>query len=210
MMRVACVGVVLWIVALLPAPARPAGEDLALASTRLLAQRLARSGRAEVRVRATVEDPLTGAPRTIRGTLSLERPQFARLDFETGERLALRADGGEWLQPETRQLLVAGPKSTNELSQWWTVLLEERRVRFRETKVGPREYRLVPMDAEAGSEDGQRITLGADGLPSRLVVISGGAAPRTYHLSGWRFARPRGARAFTLEAPAGYETIRLH
>lgn len=208
-MRVAWWVVLLGFGALLPAPARPAREGPTLASTRLLAQRLARTGRAEARVRTTVEDPLTGAPRTIRGTLSFERPQFARLDFETGERLALRADGGEWLQPETKQLLIAGPESTNELSQWWTVLLEERRARFRETKVGPREYRLIPVEAEAGSQDGQRITLGADGLPSRIVVISGGAEPRTYHLNGWRFLRPRGARAFTLQAPAGYESVRL-
>jgi hypothetical protein len=192
-------------------PARSAPEFAAAppAATRTLVRRLHAAGRAEARVRASIPDPLTGRSRVVRGTLALELPQFARLDFESGERLTLRADGGEWLQPATRQLIRAGAESVGGILDWWGVLLPGGAEHWKESRIGPREFRLRAEDADSSDDEGQRVHLGADGLPDRIEVISGVAEPRRYDLSGWRFVRARGPVAFTLAAPAGFEIVRM-
>mgnify|MGYP001195749181 CR=1 FL=1 len=76
-----------------------------LASTRTLVAKLAGSGRGEARVTVSRGDPLGGPDRVDEGRLALEPPDRVRLDFgATGERIALRGDGGEWVQPATRPL----------------------------------------------------------------------------------------------------------
>jgi hypothetical protein len=190
-----------------PAPAAVPVSDSTLVSTRALIRRLHAAGRAVADVRATVADPLTGKTSTLRGTLALELPHAARLDFSTGERLTLRQNGGEWLQPELRQLIQAGPQSTGAILDWWGVLLEQSRARFSEIALGARAYRVQSRDD--GDGIAQRISLGADGLPAQIELETSGEAPRSYRLSGWRFTRPRGAAAFILVAPAGYDVVRM-
>lgn len=186
----------------------PAGGATArpLESTRALLARLARSGRAEATVALRREDPVSGGMRTWRGTLALERPGFARLDFPaTGEHLTLRNDGGDWLQPGPRQLLRAGPQSAGAAMRWWAALLDTGGV-FREEPLGNRGYRVLPRD---GGGPAQRVWLGPDGLPSRLEVTTEAGEVQRYELARWRFSRPRGRRAFVLSAPPGYETVEM-
>lgn len=91
---------------------------------RALAARLRERGRAEAVVSCISTDPLSGATRRARGRLALEPPDRARLDFvATGERITLRRDGGEWLQPATRQLLLLPAGRAAAALRWWAVLL---------------------------------------------------------------------------------------
>jgi hypothetical protein len=129
-----------------------------------------------------------------------------RLDLAgTGERLAARADGGEWLQPATKQLLRFGPRHAAPALRWWRVLLGDVGG-VRERRVAPRRYVLVQRD-EAGLADSATVTLDARGLPVRLELPGDGAP--AYRLSGWRFTRPRGPAGFRLAAPPGYEQVEL-
>jgi len=126
----------------------------------------------------------------------------------TGEKITLRGDGGEWLQPRTRQLLRISSERAAGALQWWRLLLPESRATFREDSLGPRKFRLEPIETSAAPI---RITarLDARGLPSELSVEGLGEAPITYRLSAWRFAAGRGAGAYKLQAPPGYEVVDL-
>lgn len=176
-----------------------------LAATRALLDRLHASGRAEAAVRTIRPDPLGEGTRVVTGRLALEPPRFARLDLSTGERLTLRADGGDWLQPAARQLVRAGARSAGAALAWWDVLLESGHERFRERAAGRRTFVLTPADSEAAGPT--RVTLGADGLPSAIEVEDAAGERVTWRLSGWRFVRPRGRAAFVLEAPPGVDVV---
>ncbi|HEY6866938.1 MAG TPA: hypothetical protein VI792_06760 [Candidatus Eisenbacteria bacterium] len=188
------------------APARPAAP---FQSTKVLLTRLRASGRAEAAIETTVEDLLGGPPRRVRGRLALELPHFARLDFEDGERLTLREDGGDWLQPRTRQLLRSGPRSAEAAMRWSALLLESGTGAFRERDLGGGGFELSPAGADSVAGERQRVWLDAKGLPARLEVGSPGANGRVYRLSGWRFTRAKGRAAFVLEAPKGIEVVDL-
>ena len=141
------------------------------------------------------------------GTLALEAPDRVRLDMSgTGERLVARGDGGEWLQPATKQLLRFGAGQASPALRWWRVLLGEA-AGVRERRIAPRRYVLV-QGAAAGFADSATVWLDARGLPARLD-LPGGDGVMTYRLSGWRFARARGPAGFRLTAPAGFETVDL-
>ena len=112
-------------VALVLAPGPVAGAQRPpLRSTERLLARLRAAGRAEAAVETAVEDLLSGTMRTVHGRLALELPHRARLDFPGGETLTLREDGGDWLQPHTRQLLRSGPRSAEAAMRWSALLLE--------------------------------------------------------------------------------------
>jgi hypothetical protein len=192
-------GVVVGMAPVREAPPRGAGV------ARVLMARLRATGRAEVSVRLARRDPLSGRTRVARGRLALELPRLASLTLENGERLTLREDGGDWLQPSLRQLVRAGPRSAEGALVWWGALLDPAGSGVREERVGPREYRLVPTRADGAPA--QVVELGPDGLPRRLRVEVSPGERVEYRLSGWRFGRPRGQAAFRLEAPAGFDVV---
>ena len=187
----------------LPGAASPAG----LQSSAKLARQLGAAGRAEVTLRYALPAVPGDAPREVRGALALEPPDRVRLDVAgSGERLVARGDGGEWLQPSTKQLLRFGADQVSPAFRWWRALLGDASL-VRERRVAEGRYVLVMKD-EAGDADSATVWLDAHGLPSRLDVGAGDGG-MTYRLSGWKFVAARGAAGFRLSAPAGYETIEL-
>lgn len=178
-----------------------------LRSTRELTSRLRAAGRAEAAVTTTVADPLTDQPHTVRGRLALELPRFARLDFQDGESLTLREDGGDWLQPRAQQLVRSGPRSAEAALRWSAALLETGAGRFHERALGGRGYELVPAGPD--SAERQRVWLGTNGLPARLEVTTASGEKREVRLSGWTFRKARGRSAFVLNAPPGCEVVDL-
>jgi hypothetical protein len=199
---------VLLALAVVACPATGA-EHPPLQSTRGLLARLRAAGRAEAALETTVEDLLSGRPRTVRGRLALELPHRARLDFPERESLTLREDGGDWLQPGTRQLLRSGPASAEAAMRWTAVLLESGTEDIRERPIGRRGFELSPAGADSAQGERQRVWLGVDGYPSRIEIVDAAGERRTYRLSGWRFVRARGRAAFVLSAPAGFEVVDL-
>lgn len=177
------------------------------ASGAALVRSLRGAGRAEATLRF-VTPSLPGRPvRTVHAILALEWPDRARMDVgATGERIVLRADGGEWLQPATRQLLVFKPGQAAAALGWWSVLLG-RDPLARERRVGGGRWRLER--GSPGTPDTvAEVTLDARGLPARLVLGEGEEAV-TYRLSGWHFGSARGGAGFHLTAPAGWEVVEL-
>jgi hypothetical protein len=173
-----------------------------------LARRLAASGRAVARFERVAGDPLTGRDVRLEGRLALEPPDRVLLEFgSTGERLALRGEGGEWLQPALEQLLVLGPERARAARVWWSVLAgeEARGISIRRE----RGRRFAVSATGHGETDGRAwLTLDGRGLPALLELDQDGARTR-YRFSGWRFTAPRGRRAFVIEAPPGFEVVRL-
>jgi hypothetical protein len=190
------------LVAGVPGAASAAG----LQASAKLAKELRAAGRAEVTLRYALPGVSGDAPHEVRGTLALEPPDRVRLDVAgTGERLVARSDGGEWLQPSTKQLLRFGSEQVSPAFRWWRVLLGDAGL-VRERRVAQGRYVLV-MKSDAGAADSATVWLDSRGLPSRLDVGAGDGG--TYRLSGWKFLAPRGAAGFRLSAPQGYETIDL-
>jgi hypothetical protein len=189
------------------ARAGPEAPTAPLVSTRSLLAKLRAAGRAEASVRLERRDPLSGRTTVVRGRLALELPHFARLDLGDGQRLTLREDGGDWLQPATRQLVRAGARSAAGLLAWWGALLDPRGGGLRERKTGLREYVLLAPGAEEATA--QRMELGADGLPRRVVVAPSPEESIEYRIVRWRFASPRGRAGFVLETPPGFELVEL-
>jgi outer membrane lipoprotein-sorting protein len=147
------------------------------------------------------------ASREVSGKLALEPPDRVRLDVTgTGERLVARGDGGEWLQPSTKQLLRFGAEQVSPAFRWWRALLGDAGL-VHERRAGSGRFVLVMKDEE-GTADSATVWLDSHGLPSKLEVGAGDGG-MTYRLSGWKFVAARGATAFRLSAPAGYETVDL-
>jgi len=193
--------VALALLAAAPAAAPGAG----LESSARLARELTASRRAVVAVHFTRPGFAGGAGRTLVGTLSLEAPDRVRLDLEgSGESLVARGDGGEWLLPSTKQLLRFGARAASPALRWWRVLLGDA-AGVRETRLGPGRYRLAQGEG-AGFADSATVVLDARGLPARIEV-AGPDGALAYRLSRWRFTTAKGAAAFRLAAPAGYETV---
>ena len=191
-----------------PVPATP------LECTRRLAAELKRSGRAEATLVWNVEGPPGVAASRRSGTLALEPPSLARLDVAaTGDRVTLRADGGEWLQPGLRQLIKLSPRHAGAAMRWWRLLAGGEGAR--ERRLGRGGYRLVvaagggPGTANRVEADSAEVWLDARGLPARLVLDDGAGGRQAYTLHGWRFTRAKGAAAFRLAAPVGIEVVEL-
>lgn len=183
-----------------------AGDALA---TRALRAALAAHHRMEAEVRVEDRDPVTGRVQVTRGTLALETPRLAALRFAaTGEALTLRDDGGEWLQPKLRQLVRAGPRSAAAGLRWWGVLADAA-LPVRERALGGGRFTLVPAAGDSSGIGEARVTLDAAGMPARLEIVEAGTPGKVFRLSRWKPARPRGARAFHLEPPKGFEVVEM-
>lgn len=173
---------------------------------RKLHEKLRGSGRAEVALRVTRPDPLGGNARVLHATLALEPPNRARLEIAaSGEKLTMRADGGEWLQPRAKQVLKLRPEHGALALQWWQALLDPG-VSWSERRLADGRWRVV-IRGEGGDADSTDVTMGADGLPSRLERT--GESGGSYRLSGWRFVRARGEASFRLAVPPGFEAVEL-
>ncbi len=179
-----------------------------LESTRALAAGLRQGGRAEVTLRWSAPGA-PGAPASrMRGALAIEPPDRARLDVaSTGERITLRADGGEWLQPGLHQLVLLRRRHSIAAIRWWRLLAGGEPAR--ERRLEPRTFRLVLDASGEMPADSAEVSLDPAGLPARLVLDDGAGGRQVYALSGWRFTRARGAAAFHVEAPPGTETVEL-
>lgn len=175
-----------------------------LESSRALVRSLAQRGRAEATLRYVVASAPGSAPRSVRATLALEPPDRARLDVPaTGEKITLRGDGGEWLQPSMKQLIKLRPRHAVAALQWWRVLLGDGAgVRERRLPLGG--YRLITTAGQADSAD---VWLDARGLPARLELPDGTGGRAVYRLAGWRFARARGEAGFRLTTPSGFVPV---
>ncbi len=187
-----------------PARAQAAGPR----ATAALARALASTGRAEATLRYEVELP-GGGVRVVHAALALEPPARARIDVPgSGERLVSRADGGEWLQPATRQLLRFRAQQAAAL-RWWRVLIDPGAPGHdvRERASGQGRWVLTLLSPHGAPTDSAEVWLDAHGLPARLVVPAGDPQGARYRLNGWRFTHPRGEAAFRLALPAGYEAV---
>lgn len=173
-----------------------------------LALRLSEAGRAEARIERRAPDPFGGVERRAIGRISLESPDRARLDFEsTRESVTLRANGGEWLQPELRQMIRFGPVSARVGLRWWNVMLGRSGVAFEERAIGSGRFLLLLSSAPGAPMDSAWVTIGGDRLPRLLEVAEVDGAHVFYRLDRWRFTTPRGASGFVLRAPDGFETV---
>jgi len=191
------------------APSVKAVESRApLESTHALAEGLRRGGRAEVTLAWTVPGPAGGAPVRMRGALALEPPDLARLDVAgSGERITLRADGGEWLQPALHQLVRLEPRHSVAAMRWWRLLAGGGGAS--ERRLGPRRYRLLVKAEHEAETDSADVVLDSRGLPSRLELDDGSPTRQVYVLAGWRFTRARGSATFRLTPPKGVETVEM-
>lgn len=176
------------------------------APTRVLATRLERSGRIEAMLRQIVPDPLGGPASERQGRLALERPGRIRLDYADGETVTLREDGGEWLQPRLRQMLVFGASGAGAMTTAWDVLLG-RTSASDVRSVGPSRWRMRPAQAGAGLPDSIEVELDGAGLPRRMIAWTGGESSVEFRLANWRSTRARGRAGFALVAPRGFEVI---
>jgi hypothetical protein len=190
------------------APERAEPPAPRLESTRALAAGLQRTGRAEVTLAWDIAGVAGGAPQRMRGALAVEPPDRARLDVaRTGERITLRADGGEWLQPSVHQLVILKPRHSVGAMRWWRLLAGG--VGATERKLATGRYRLVVPATPTADADSAEVGLGAGGLPEVLELDDGVGGRMVYRLSGWKFTPARGAAAFRITAPAGTETVEL-
>lgn len=180
------------------APALRAGTPLE--STRRLAAELKRAGRAEVTLSWSVGDGRNS------GTLALEPPSLARLDVgTTGEQVTLRADGGEWLQPELKQMVKLTPEHAGVAMRWWRLLAGGEVAR--EQKLGRGGYRLTV--GQGDDTDSAEVWLDARGFPARLVLGDAIGGRQDYTLRNWKFSRARGHTAFRIAVPPGVEVVEL-
>jgi hypothetical protein len=184
-------------------------------STRAIIARLHASGRAEASFRMRADDPLGGAPLAQPGTLALER-DGVRLEFAaSGERMTLRGDGGEWLQPEARQLIRLRPEHSASVARIWDLLIGNGTRWFAERALGARRFVLTPRAPVPGESapddlpDSVWVNVDARGLPARLELRNGDGGRIRFDVSGWRFARARGRSDFVLSAPPGYADVPL-
>lgn len=180
----------------------------ALESSRALLSSLRAKGRAEATLRYTLPGFPGDPVQEIRGTLALEPPDRARLDVATtGEVIAVRADGGDWLDPAAHQLVRLSPQRVAPALRWWRVLLGSGG-EVHERRESPGRWWLV-LPARAGAPgDSALVQLDARGLPARLELPSD-AGPTLFRISGWRFVAAKGAAGFRLALPPGTVEVRL-
>lgn len=178
-----------------------------LTASRTFVAKLEASGRASARFELLQSDPFGGRPRRQSGTLALEPPDRARLDFEGGESLAMRSEGGEWLQPALGQLLRMGPDQAAAARRWWSLLLPGGGEGFVEK---PLARNRVLVIAEGGADaDSAWVTLGADRLPAALRFRALDGEFAEVRFRRWTFVKARGRAAFTIPAPAGITVVDL-
>ena len=172
-----------------------------------LGARLRAAGHAECAFVRVSTDAFSGRRQQTRGRLALETPDRSRLEFlSTGERITLRGDGGEWLQPRLRQLIVFGPARASGARRWWQLLIDGSAPGIEASARGARE---ISLRASGGAgPDSARLELDGAGLPSRLVVPDGGDNVE-YRFARWSFGPAQGVSAFRQRAPSEYERVEL-
>jgi hypothetical protein len=181
-----------------------------LAATRVLVARLAAAGRGEAAVTLTRSDPMGGPAQVERGRIALEPPDRVRLDFPgSGERIAVRGDGGEWVQPAPRQMVRLKRAQIAWVAGLWEVFLRGGNNRLAERAGGARRFVLEPLEPDEGLPE--RITLHLDthGLPVALEMDEAAGGGVRYTFKAWRFSRPAGERAFVLKPPPGFAVVDL-
>lgn len=177
--------------------------------TRALVERLRASGRVEVKIERLALDPISGSTRAMRGILALEPPHRADIVFPaTGERITVRADGGEWLQPGLRQMIRLGAGDAAGITRWWDLLMDPAPGEFVARQLNAKRW-VVIAAARGDVADSAWITLASDGLPVRLEVAETPGALAIYRFREWAFLKPRGRNAFVIQPPPGYEVVRL-
>ncbi|MCE9627434.1 MAG: hypothetical protein K8R56_05920 [Candidatus Eisenbacteria bacterium] len=180
----------------------------ALESTHALLASLARSGRAEAMLSWSVPGPPGALSETMTGALALEPPDLARLDVRgTGERITLRGEGGEWSQPAMKQFIKLTPRHSVAAMRWWRLFVSGTGAT--ERKLAARRYRLTIDGTPQAAADSADVWLDARGLPSRLELADGMGGKQVYRLAAWRFAKPKGAAAFKLSPPPGFEVVEM-
>jgi len=167
------------------------------------------AGRAEVRIERRTFDVAAGAERMVRGRVALEPPALARVDFDGGESVTLREDGGEWLQPTLRQLVRLGPSRARSALGWCDVLLGPQTggIVQRDLKDG-RVLLLRPAEG-GGATDSAWATLDSSGQPSSLDFRAAEGELEHVRLRHWTMLAARGRDAFVLPASRGFEVIDL-
>jgi hypothetical protein len=182
-----------------PAPPRTA---------KVLVERLRESGRAEATFVRRHRDLFADADVEVHGKLVLEPPDRARLDFdETSERVTLRKDGGEWLQPQLEQMLRFEPERAWAALRWWRLFAGVGQADVRERPAG--DGGTVVRIGSGEAIDSAWVRLAKDGLPAEIRIVEAGDLPVTYALGGWRFAKPRGRDDFVIRPPKGYDVFDL-
>jgi hypothetical protein len=175
-----------------------------------LVRRLEASGRAEVALQREVIDPLSGGRRIVSGRLAIEPPDRVDVRFPAnGERIAIRGDGGEWLQPDLRQMIRLGPDRAASARRWWTALAGQSGAGVVARRLAADHFVIVGPASEDAGSDSASVWLDGAGLPTRLEVHEGESEPTVYRFSGWRFRKARGMPAFRITAPAEYEVVDL-
>lgn len=186
-------------------PASIRGGAERLRATRVLAERITASGRGEARVTLTREDAMGGPPRVDHGSVALEPPDRVRLEFtETGEKIAVRGDGGEWLQPHLRQMVRLRSEQAGAASWLWDLFLHGGRGRFAEREAGRGRYVLALRDERGAVPETLAVSVDVAGLPAALEVSDPSSGRSTYRFTAWKFTRARGRNAFVIRAPHGY------
>jgi outer membrane lipoprotein-sorting protein len=181
-----------------------------LAATRALVARLASAGRGEAAVTLTRSDPMGGPAQVERGRLALEPPDRARLDFPgSGERIAMRGDGGEWVQPATRQMVRLNRAQTASVAGLWELFLHGGNDRFTERAAGKRRFVLEALEPGDGLPERITVRLDTRGLPVALETDDAAGVGVRYAFGVWRFSRASGAPAFVLRPPAGFAVVDL-
>ena len=179
----------------------------ALATPRTLStlrSRLTAAGRAEVPVKQVVTTA-GDTVRHLRGQLALELPDRVRVeDTVSGDRLTARGDGGEWLQPALKQMLILRADQAGQVASVWRVLLDASD-RIEERSLGQGRYVLRPRFADA-PVDSVWVQVRADGLPAKMRA-SAGDEHWALEFGTWKFKKPRGAAAFKLSAPSDYTVL---
>jgi hypothetical protein len=168
--------------------------------------RLVANGRAAVRIERHVH--AADGEDAVSGRLTLEPPDRARLDFDrTGEKVTLRADGGEWLQPKLKQCVRLGPARARVALEWWDLFMTPQRERFIERKLSAGRVMIVRA-GESAAPDTAWVTLRGD-LPAALEIAEPGGGRSAYGFSNWKFSRAHGRADFELAAPHGWESVDL-
>lgn len=169
--------------------------------------RLKSSGRAELHIVRETRGPHGAVSEP--GRVALEPPDRVRLEFtRTGERVTLRNDGGEWLQPELKQCVHLGPERARAALEWWDLLLGRDRAAFQQHALEKSRVLLVHAQPDL-PPDSVWVALDGASLPARIDVRPADAERESYKLSGWKFAHARGRADFVLATPAGYESVDL-
>jgi hypothetical protein len=133
------------------------------------------------------EDPTSDTPRSEKGWLELEPPGLARLEFSrTGEKVTLRPDGGEWLQPQLHQMITLDSLRAAAAGRWWQLLMDGHAPGIAVSPRGTRAVAFLPA-GDAGP-DSAVLRVDAAGLPAMLSVSDATGESRTRSRTG-RFSR---------------------